>query len=253
MRFRPIRGLQRWLKRIRYNSAHNQRTPWQKAGDWWLLIALPCAFGVMLIGNQYPVKLTREAICTIRLGKVEQNAPLEAWMERDKDDPWAIGIPFGSVNVYTLELNYGWPLSTGSINKNYGFRLSTFNPDDNLKFPVLSPERYSQHPLVIDAVISTLRAERLGEVADEWLNDTKRNPTFMVAMFAQTILYWMVLFPLGLVALKVFKLFLRLVNRWKKKRTIKRIRSGLCPRCKYNLGDQQFPERCPECGQRIWG
>ena len=165
MRFRPIRGLQRWLKRIRYNSAHNQRTPWQKAGDWWLLIALPCAFGVMLIGNHYPVKLTREAICTIRLGKVEQNAPLEAWIERDKDDPWAIGIPFGSVNVYTLELNYGWPLSTGSINKNYGFRLSTFNPDDNLKFPILTPDRYSQHPLVIDAVISALRAERLGEVA----------------------------------------------------------------------------------------
>ena len=253
MRFRPIRGLRRWLKGIRYNSAQSKRTPWQKAGDWWLLLALPCAIGVMLIAHQYPVKLTGDFVCTVRLGKVAQNAPLEAWIERDKDDPWAIGIPFGSVTINTVELNYGWPLATGSRSKSYSFRLSTFDPTDNLKFPLLIPERYSMTPLIIDAVISALRAERLDTVADEWLNDTQHNPRFVVAMFAQTIIYWMVLFPLGLLALWVFKLFLRLVNRWKKKRAVQRIRSGLCPRCKYNLGDQQFPERCPECGQRIWG
>ena len=207
----------------------------------------------MLIAHQYPVKLAGADVCTVRLGKTSQNAPLEGWIERDKDDPWAIAIPFGWVSIYTVELNYGWPLATGSKGQSYAFRLNTFDPEDNLDFPILTRDRYSEKPVVIDAVISALRAERLNTVADEWLSNTEHNPTFVVAMFAQTILYWMVLFVLGLAALYIFKVLLRVLKGWEKNRTIKRIRAGFCPRCKYNLGDKQFPERCPECGQRIWG
>ena len=123
----------------------------------------------MFLVHQHPFKLAGSSVCTVRLGKVSQNAPLEGWIERDENDPWAIAIPYGRVSISTYALGYGWPLRTGSRNQAYSFRLQTYNPAESMDWPTLNPERYAKKPLVIDAVISALRAERLDSVADEWL------------------------------------------------------------------------------------
>ena len=247
--FAPLKSVRRQLKRINYYSASSGRSVWQRAADWWLFISLPFALATAFLVNAYVQKESATLLMTIRLGKDNLRAPIQSWVEREPTAPWAIGLPLGRGAIFTTRTSAGWPLATTQTDGPTTVKYTDFQGNCTvLEAPLPETWRATE-----EAIVQALDAERMAPLATAWTNGTTKTSTYTVRYIAQTAIYWVTLFLIGVAALVVLRIVMAWVRIQRHRLVVRRLGRGVCPSCRYDLSGTEFPEYCPECGKRIWG
>jgi hypothetical protein len=236
------------LRRINYYSARGPRRWWQLATDWWMILSLPCAIALSIVGNAKIETLSAEPLLTLRYGRTAEGA-IRSWIERDPAAAWAIAQPLGTATIHTTQTERGWPLHTTSIAGPTTVKLTEFQTGSCTIIERPEPTGDA----MIESFIATLDGERFGGVADAWLAGTLRSSGGVLPFIAQIALYWVVLFVTGIAFLQSGRGTIAAGRASKRRLIVKRLGRGVCPTCRYDLAGAAFPEYCPECGLRIWG
>ena len=247
--FLPFRFARRWLKRINYYSASKGRSPWKRSADWWLILSLPVAIAITIAVNDIVKQSTADLLIRIRLGQDSTVAPMRGWVERERDEPWAIGIPLGTATVFATQETFGWPLATTETHGPTTVKYTDFNSNCTIMESPL-PEQSRD---LTNAIAMALDQERMEPIAAAWIDGTTRTSTYALTFLAQGAIYWVTLFVLGLLLLQALRLVVGGIRHQRRRLIVRRLGRGLCPGCRYDLSGSKFPEYCPECGQRIWG
>ena len=246
---RPLRRLNRSLKRIRYHSASRDQRWWRRASDWWVGLSLILSLPTMLVLD---AQVRRETFIPlefeVRLGRFSVDQPLYGMVERNVDGPWPINVPVAAARVSDTRNAGGWPLETSRIDGPPHIKVDFF---DGRSMELIAPLPLDEQPLT-DAISTALRDAELVDLAQAWREGQREYSRSYMTMLAQLVLLWVILFAAGIVFIQFSRGAIALFRNQRHQRTVKRLRKGVCPSCRYNLAGDTFPDRCPECGQRIW-
>lgn len=246
---RPLRRLNRSLKQIRYHSASRDERWWRRAGDWWVGISLILSLPTMLLLDG---QIRRETLIPrafeVRLGRYGVDQPLYGMVEKNVDGPWPINVPVGTARVSDMRNTGGWPLETSRIDGPPHIKVDFF---DGRSIELIAPLSPDEQPL-IDAITAALQDAELVELAGAWTEGQREYSRAYMTMLAQLVLWWAILYAVGIMLIQLIRGALAVFRNRRRKRTVNRLRKGVCPSCRYDLGGELFPARCPECGQRIW-
>ena len=246
---RPLRRLNRWLKKIRYHSASRDQRWWRRASDSWVGLSLILALPTMLVLD---AQVRRETFIPrefeVRLGRLSVDQPLYGMVERNVDGPWPINVPLAAARVSDVRNVGGWPLETSRIDGPPHIKVDFF---DGRSIELIAPLPSDEQPLT-DAIATALQEGELPDLARAWREGQRESSRSYVTMLAQVVLLWVILFATGIVLIQLSRGVIFLFRSRRHQRTVNRLRKGVCPSCRYNLAGDTFPDRCPECGQRIW-
>ena len=246
---RPLRRLNRSLKRIRYHSASRDQRWWQRASDWWVGLSLILSLPAMLALD---AQVRRETLVPrefeVRLGRVGADQPLYGMVEKNVDGPWPINVPVGKARVSDTRNAGGWPLETSRIDGPPHIRVDFF---DGRSIELIAPLPLDEQPLT-DAITAALEEDELAGLARAWREGSRESYRSYMTMLAQLVLLWVILFASGIMLIQLSRAGIAIFRNRRHQRTVNRLRKGVCPSCRYDLAGDAFPDRCPECGQRIW-
>ena len=227
----PFRSMRRHLKRINYYSASSGSSPWKRAADWWLLLSLPLAIAATFLVDAHVHRESATALITIRVGQERLNAPIVGWIEREQDEPWAIGVPLGRGTIFTTRHSSGWPLATTEQDGPTTVKYTDFQGNCTI---LEAPLPESWHPTEA-AIAQALEAERMAGVASAWMDGTTRTTSHTARFLAQAAINWVTLFVLGLAAMGICRLIVAWIRIQRHRLVVRRLGRGVCPGCRYDL------------------
>lgn len=215
--------------------------------DWWLILSLPCAVALAFVGDAIVETTSVEPLMTFRYGRTSEGV-LRGWLEREPTAAWGITQPLGTATFYESATTRGWPLSTVAIKGPTTLKQTAFDGSCEIRqAPLLRADPFN------NAMLAALASERLTTVADRWQYGTLTRTHALGVFIAQSGIYWIALFAFGAACIQTIRGSIAVARHTIRRRTIKRLAKGFCPRCHYNLAGATFPEYCPECGLKIWG
>lgn len=259
---RPWHGLRRWLKRIDRQSATRRGGPWTRATEYALVLALPASIVLALVLDEIGVSQRAEPIARVRLGLERTGGPLvgRSIPVDTERIPWSMTLPVAEVLVERRTFEHGWPFAGRTVETPPIAMASVLlAPDERIDLADASEVDRVGRLAGVDlgrareVVIETLRADpRRNEIA-AGLEDGRpvevRSWSSTIALLG---ILWILIFVVSSLVIRVLQFTAWLAANDRRRRTVKRLRNGQCPGCRYDLRAERFPKRCPECGLRIW-
>ncbi|MCH2160324.1 MAG: hypothetical protein MK085_00475 [Phycisphaerales bacterium] len=253
---RPIRRIRRVFKRIDYYSASRNRTWWRRAADWWLLLALPVAIALVFLLDARIMRSNSQVMeFEIRLGRLDSSAPLICELEFQPERSWHFPQPVAAARMSIDHVDHGWPMATTETIGPTRVDVRFFDGREQAlagPFPSGDDENTNARE-IRQAIVEVLSAANMTNEASAWIAGTRESRANILAFVAAVLMAWAILFLLGIPLIQLLRAGIAAARNHHRLRTMGRLRKGVCPSCRYNLGGSTFPERCPECGTRIWG
>ena len=226
------------------------------------MLALPTAIILALVLDEIGTTVRAEPIARVRLGRDRVDGPLigRSIPVETERTPWTMTLPVAEVVVERRIIDHGWPFAGRTVETPpiamAGILLAPEEPIDLADERALERvERVAAIDLegARDVVIATLRADpRQGEVATGLERGLPTETRSWSSTLALVGILWILVFVVSSIVVRVAQLTAWLAASGRRRRTVKRLRNGQCPNCRYDLRAERFPKRCPECGQRIW-
>ena len=261
----PIKILRRRLHRIERQSASRHRSRWTKAADWSLLLSMPVALLLSLFLDANISRVSSENLADLRLGRDGRGTPLAATILRKDPSrtPWTFGSPLATVQLRQRTIEHGWPFPG----------LTTLPPLELLAVPLADPSvtidlaapsavagleslRSSTGVDLTDAldvVLLALETDRQRAWVENLTQQETRTTRAWSATLATTVSIWFLIFLTSILLIRASQGLHWLASGWRRRRAIGKLRAGHCPFCNYDLSGVQYPNKCSECGRKIWG
>lgn len=258
----PFRILRRRLAEVERNSATRPGSRWRRATEYALLLSLPIAILLTILLDDLGVTVDRDRSVRFRVGRDAVDGPATVVQHDAEQDhhPWSMTLPLGTVVVETRLVRRGWPIAS-VVERPPPRLLATLILAPEERVPLGDPAQMTAieettgvslegvDEAVLDALERTTSLSDLAATIRADRTETTRSWAASIAAGGAT---WMMLFLLAAVGIRMLQLVEWGRGRWRRRRIVRRLRSGRCPDCRYDLRSERFPKRCPECGRRIW-
>lgn len=258
----PFRSLRRWLKRIDRQSANRRGGPWTRATEYALVLSLPIAGVLSFIVDELGVTVSSTPIARIHLGRDRIDGPLIASVVPVDADraPWRIPIPVAEIMVERRTIRHGWPFAGRIVQTEPIAIASPFVAPDE-RIDISDPEAVDRiEALTLIDLDGAWKAAAVALDTDpareKDATDFRESRRIEIRSWPTTLalfgVLWILLFVVSAALIRMLQFTSWLAARARRNRMVKRLRNGECPGCRYDLRAERFPQRCPECGLRIW-
>lgn len=259
---RPLKSTRRWLKRIERQSAARSGGPWTRATEYALLLSLPIAGALSLIVDELGVTVSSTQVARVRLGRERIDGPLvgsSVLVDADSA-PWHTPVPVMEVVLERRTIRHGWPFAGRTIRTEpIAMASPLLAPKERIDLSDPDEVARIERLVLIDldgaweATAAALDADsrRVSDATDFRTGRRVETRSWMSTLAISATL-WLLIFATAAILIRFAQFTTWVITQTRRKRIVRRLRDGQCPDCRYDLRAERFPNRCPECGRRIW-